>query len=97
MTTVYIDSDDRNKIQEFLDLAMQKFHFKVKVAPLENREYRSISNDLDKQIRSAKSTNTAKAQKLKDAMEGLHDLLDPSKINLSVGEAREEYFNAKNR
>lgn len=32
MTTIYIDSDDKSKIQEFLDLAMKKFHFKVEIS-----------------------------------------------------------------
>ncbi|MCX6077235.1 MAG: hypothetical protein NTW78_10195 [Campylobacterales bacterium] len=98
MTTIYIDSDDKSKIQEFLDLAVKTFHFKVEVAQNsinQFRKHKTISNDLDEQIRSAKSNNTTKAKKLKNAMEGLHDLLDPSKIRLSINEAKEEYFSSK--
>lgn len=97
MTTVYIDTDDKNKIQEFLNFAMQKFHFKIEVAQetINERKHKSLPNDLDQLIRSAKSTNTAKAEKLKTAMEGLHGLLDPAKMNMSVNEAKEEYFNSK--
>jgi predicted enzyme involved in methoxymalonyl-ACP biosynthesis len=97
MTTVYIDTDDKNKIQEFLNFAMQKFHFKIEVAQesINQRKYKSLPNDLDHLIRSAKSTNTAKAQKLKTAMEGLHELLDSTKMNMSINEAKEEYFNSK--
>jgi hypothetical protein len=54
-----------------------------------------ISSALDQQIRSAKSTNTAKAQKLKNAMEGLYSLLDSSKINLSANEAKEASIHSK--
>jgi hypothetical protein len=98
MTTVYIDSDDNSKIQEFLNFGMQKFNFKIEVAQESVNNFRkdnSIPSDLDKLIRSAKATNTAKAQKLKNAMEGLHGLLDPSKMNLSINEAKEAYFNSK--
>lgn len=98
MTTVYIDTDDKNKVQEFLNFAMQKFHFKIEVAQdsVNNfRKHKSIPSDLDKLIRSAKPTNTVKAQKLKNAMEGLHGLLDPSKMNLNINEAKEAYFNSK--
>lgn len=98
MTTVYIDSDDNNKIQEFLTLAMQRFHFKIEVVQdgVNNfRKHKPIQSDLDKLIRSAKPTNTEKAKKLKNAMEGLHGLLDPLKMNLSINEAKEAYFNSK--
>ena len=98
MTTVYIDSDDNNKIQEFLTMAIQKFHFKVEIAQdsANNiRKHKSVQSELDMLIRSAKPTNTAKAQKLKSAMEGLHSLLDHSKMNLSINEAKETYFNTK--
>lgn len=98
MTTIYIDSDDKSKIQEFLDLAMKKFHFKVEISQnsVNNfRKHQAISSDLDELLRSAKSKNTTKAQKLKSAMEGLHSLLDPSKMNLGINQAKEEYFSSK--
>lgn len=98
MTTIYIDSEDKSKIQEFLDLAIKTFHFKVEVAQNSVnhfRKHKTISSDLDEQIRSAKSNNSNKAEKLKIAMEGLHNLLDPSKIKLSINEAKEEYFSSK--
>lgn len=54
-----------------------------------------ISSTLDQQIRNSKSTNTAKAQKLKNAMEELHKLIDPEKAKLSISEAKEIYMNGK--
>lgn len=48
-----------------------------------------ISSTLDQQIRNSKSTNTAKAQKLKNAMDELHDLIDPEKAKLSINDLYE--------
>lgn len=54
-----------------------------------------MSSYLDQQIKNAKPTNKVKADKLKKTMEGLNTLLDPRKKSLTIGEAREEYFNYK--
>lgn len=50
---------------------------------------------LDRQIRNAKNINTAKATKIKTAMEELNRLLDVDKKHLSIEEAKKEYFNTK--
>jgi len=57
------------------------------------RKHKSLSALLDKQIKNAKNVNTAKATKIKTAMEELNILLDVDKKQLSIAEAKEEYFN----
>ncbi|MCX6074256.1 MAG: hypothetical protein NTY39_08060 [Campylobacterales bacterium] len=54
-----------------------------------------ISSVLDQQIRSAKSTNTANAQKLENVMDEVYKLIDPEKVKLSNNEAKEIYMNSK--
>lgn len=62
---------------------------------VKKREYKPLSSSIDKKIRSAVSINTDKALEVKNAMETLNTLLAPNKKNLTLGEAKEQYFNNK--
>ncbi len=55
-----------------------------------------MSNKLDKQIRNAKSVNTQNADKLRKAMENLNNLVSSTTKNLTLEEAKEQYFISKN-
>jgi predicted Zn-dependent protease len=103
MTTLHIiNSVDQNKIQEFINLGISKFNFELKIEQdtkiqeQPQRKYKSLSNSLDKQIRNAKSVNTQKADKLKKAMENLNNLVSSTTKNLTLEEAKEQYFISKN-
>lgn len=97
MTTLQIDSNDKNVIAEIKSFVMQKLHVKVQiindVEP--QRKTKSLSNTLDQQIKNTEFTNTAKANKIKEAMEGLNAMLDTQTKNLSPEEAKEQYFTSK--
>ena len=103
MTTLHIiNSVDKNKIQEFINLGISKFNLEFKIEGdiiaqnQPQRKYKSLSSKLDKQIRNAKSVNTKKADKLKKAMENLNNLISPTTKNLTLEEAKEQYFISKN-
>lgn len=92
MTTLQIDTDDKNVIEEIKRFAMQKFHFKVEIA--ENNTS-ALSSYVETRIKNAKSTNTQKAKQFKNALENLHSLMDSDKIHLSLNQAKENYFTSQ--
>lgn len=74
MTTAYIHSDDKKKIEQLIKLGKEKFGLKITIA-----ENSIISSDLDYLLRNSKSSNIEKAEKINRAIEGLGKLLDGSK------------------
>ncbi len=92
MTILQIDTDDRNKIDEFITLALKKFNFKIKIKDEVKTRKRPISSYLDTKIKNAESINTKKAEEIKEALNGLNTLVDSKNLNLSVSQAREQYF-----
>ena len=99
MTNIQILDNDFETIQKYIAFGREKFNLTINIeksikAPVQ-RKHKSLSALLDKQIKNAKSINTAKATKIKTAMEELNMLLDVDKKHLSIGEAKEEYFNTK--
>lgn len=99
MTNIQILDNDFETIQKYIAFGREKFNLTINVeknikAPVQ-RKHKALSSLLDKKIKSAKSVNTAKAIKIKTAMEELNTLLDVDKKHLSIGEAKEEYFNTK--
>ena len=99
MTNIQILDNDFEAIQKYIAFGREKFNLTINVekninAPMQ-RKHKSLSIMLDRQIRNAKNVNTAKATKIKTAMEELNTLLDTDKMNLSVSEAREKYFTSK--
>jgi len=67
-------------------------YLKEKFTP---KEKPLISAELEAKIRALKPTNPQRAQKLREARRGLHDLMDPNKLDMTLGEAREAYFSEK--
>jgi len=103
MTTLHIiNSTDQNKIQEFINLGVNQFNFELKIEQdtkiqeQSQKKHKGLSNILDTQIRNAKSVNTQKAIKLKKAMENLNKLISSTTKNLTLEEAKEQYFISKN-
>jgi hypothetical protein len=99
MTNIQILDNDFETIQKYIALGREKFNLTINVeknikAPIQ-RKHKSLSNMLDRQIRNAKNINTAKATKIKIAMEELNTLLDTDKKHLSISEAKEQYFTTK--
>lgn len=99
MTNIQILDNDFETIQKYIALGREKFNLTINVeknikVPIQ-RKHKSLSALLDKQIKNAKNVNTAKATKIKTAMEELNILLDVDKKHLSIAEAKEEYFNTK--
>jgi len=99
MTNIQILDNDFDTIQKYIALGREKFNLTINVeknikAPIQ-RKHKSLSKMLDKQIRNAKNVNTAKATKIKIAMEELNTLIDADKKHLSIVEAREQYFTTK--
>lgn len=54
-----------------------------------------ISPSIDQQIRALKVTNPKRANRLKKARKELNTLLDPNKKNLTLTEAKEQYFSSR--
>jgi len=96
MTTIelndpFIDQIAQQKGIEYLKndiLHYLKEKFTPKEEPL-------ISAQLEAKIRALKPTNPQRAEKMRETMEGLRALMDPQKMRMSIGEAREAYFNDK--
>jgi len=96
MTTIelndpFIDQIAQQKGIEYLKndiLHYLKEKFTPKEEPL-------ISAQLEAKIRALKPTNPQRAEKMREARRGLHEFMDPNKINMTLGEAREAYFNDK--
>ncbi len=95
MTTLQIDTDDKSKIDELISFAFEKFNFKIEIKDENKTKKRTISSHLDDKLKKAKSTNTQKAVELKNALNGLGELMDKESINLSLNQAKEEYFLSK--
>ena len=99
MTTIHILDNDVESIKKYIALGRKKFNFTINIEKDTNstpkREYKPLSSSIDKKIRSAVSVNTDKALKVKNAMETLNTLLAPNKKNLTLGEAKEQYFTSK--
>jgi len=99
MTNIQILDNDFETIQKYIALGREKFNLTINVekkfkTPIQKKQ-KSLSSMLDRQIRNAKSINTAKAIKIKTAMEELNTLLDADKKHLSIAEAKEQYFTTK--
>ncbi|MBS9782546.1 MAG: hypothetical protein KGV43_01945 [Arcobacter sp.] len=92
MTTFTIDTDDKTKIDEFISLAFEKFNFKIKIKEEVKPRRKTISSYIDNEIKNSKSINTKKAKELKNALNGLDKLMDKKNKNLSVNQAKEQYF-----
>ncbi len=92
MTTLQIDTDDRTKIDEFISLAFEKFDFKIKIKEEVKSRKKTISSYIDNEIKNAKSVNTKKAKELKNALSELDKLMDKKNKNLSINQAKEQYF-----
>lgn len=101
MTNIQILDNDFETIQKYIALGREKFHLTINVEKnikesiQIQRKHKSLSSMLDKHIRNAKKVNTVKATKIKTAMEELNILLDVDKKNLSISEAKEQYFTTK--
>lgn len=99
MTNIQILDNDFETIQKYIAFGREKFNLTINVekdikTPIQ-RKHKSLSNMIDRQIRNAKNVNTAKATKIKTAMEELNTLLDVDKKHLSISEAKEQYFTTK--
>jgi len=75
-----------NITNDVLEYIKNKFSKKTK-SPL--------SAYLDQQIRSAKATNTQKADKLNNAIEELNSLVSDKNKSLSSNEVKENHFTSK--
>lgn len=97
MTTLLIDTNDKEKIQEFLAIGINNFNLKTKIQETQNEGKTSLSSSLNEQIKNAKSINTQKAKEFKSALEGLNNLMDSEKSHLTTNQARENYFSSEHK
>ena len=96
MTTIHILDNDVESIKKYIALGRKKFNFTINIEKDTNstpkREYKPLSSSIDKKLRSLKATNIQRANKLNKARKELNSLLNP---NLTLEEAKEQYFNSK--
>lgn len=88
MTTLQIDTNDKNAIQEIKDFAMQKFHFKVKI--VKTPKVYSV----DEKLKALKSNKFQRKGNLAEAFSSLNKKIGNLQ-NIDVDKAKEEYFAKK--
>lgn len=91
MTTLQIDSNDKNAIDEIKKFAMQKFHFKVKV--IENFKKDSTIT-LDEKLKILKSYKFKREGNLAEAFSSLNQKIGNIE-NIDIAKDKQEYFNKK--